>query len=107
VSAIIEKIMLDRLGSEAATEGRSGQCAIAAADLCRCIAEERPLRDAACGGSSGQAGASRSTHDAFAADIPAFHRPEADRHAQHRLIAEGDHVTRAGLNGAVTPATHP
>jgi len=26
--------------------------------------EERPLRDAACGGSSGQAGASRSTHDA-------------------------------------------
>jgi hypothetical protein len=37
-------------------------------------AEERPLRDAACGGSSGQAGASRSTHDAFAADIPAFPR---------------------------------
>jgi hypothetical protein len=37
VSAIIEKIMLDRLGREAATDGRSGQCAIAAADLCRCI----------------------------------------------------------------------
>ena len=36
-------------------------------DIIQCVgglphAEERPLRDAACGGSSGQAGASRSTH---------------------------------------------
>src|SRR5437764_13467671 len=32
-------------------------------------AEERPLRDAACGGSSGQAGASRSTHRRDAANF--------------------------------------
>ena len=30
-------LMLDRLGREAATDGRSGQCAIAAARLCRRI----------------------------------------------------------------------
>src|SRR5580704_7566117 len=41
-------------------------------DIIQCVrglphAEERPLRDAACGGSSGQAGASRSTHYCTAA----------------------------------------
>ena len=42
-------------------------------------AEERPLRDAACGGSSGQAGASQSTHSPAAALLSPRQSTVADR----------------------------
>ena len=63
--------MLDRLGREAATDGRSGQCAIAAARLCR--------RIKACG-SRGEVKVYPGVDNAFVFARRATYHHAAERH---------------------------